>query len=522
MRKGLIFLFLLLPCIGAALPLTKAEKKEAQFFTDFLQAVYALRDGDSKSVEYLKKTLAASPDSKYIKRLLVGVLLEKGEVEEAAAYVDFAQTGENDAEDWSIYGQYQWKKGDLEDARASYEKALALKPEDTFILYQYVMLLSQMAQQDFEGTVRSLEKLAVENSSLTSEAYTALGQMYAKKLNFKTALVYYNKAIEADPNDPMPRLYRGELYEKASQYFLMLHDFEELEKMGYSNAGTLSRMGSVFILVQDYEKAEDYFLKAKEQSNGDVPSAFFLSLLAEKKGDYENAIRYLKDADDYAQNATRQLQVSFFQQKLNRQKESQDTLAAAYKAFPDNVEIGFFYGLCLNDAKQYKKARSVWERVLSIRPSYTEARLHYAYTLEVLKKYKQMEEALRTVIEEQPKNATALNLYAYYLATRNERLELAQQYVSRALAVMPNEFEFIDTQAWIYYRQGHYQQALDLLQSLSPEVIKENAEIGYHLGEILYHMGRTEEALTYLEAARGKWKDAEKLYRKIKRQKGKK
>lgn len=517
MRKWLIVLFLLGPCIGEALPLTKAEKKEAQFLNNFLQAVYALRNGDAKSVDYLKKTLADSPDSKYIKRLLVGVLLEKGDVDGASAYADFAQTGENDAEDWSIYGQYQWKKGDLEDARASYEKALSLKPEDTFILYQYVLLLSQLAQQDFDGTVRSLEKLAVENSSLTSEAYTALGQMYAKRMNWQTALTYYNKAIEADPNDPMPLLYRGELYEKASQYFLMLHDFEELEKMGYSNAGTLARMASVFILVQDYEKAEIYFLKAKEQDNGDVPAAYFLSLLAEKKGDYEKAIQYLKEAEDYPQNATRQLQVSFFQQKLNRPQESRDTLAAAYKTFPDNVEIGFFYGLCLNDAKQYKKARPVWKHVVSVRPSYTEARLHYAYTLDALKKYKQAEEQLRMVIEAQPQNATALNLYAYSLATRNERLDLAQQYAARALAVMPGEYEFIDTQAWIYFRQGKYGQALDLLQSLSPEIIKKNPEIGYHIGAVLHQLGRTDEALSYLEQAKSEWPDAEKLYRKIKR-----
>ena len=295
----------------------------------------------------------------------------------------------------------------------------------------------------------------------------------------------------------------------------MLHELEELENLGYANAETYARMGSVFLLVKDIPKAEQYFLKTKEADTHNPSAAYFLALLAENRGNYAGAISYLKDSADYEKTASYQLQVSFYQQRLNQPQESIRTLSQAYKNFPDNVEIGFFYGLALNDADSYAKAAQVFKEVLKSRPQYHEARLHYAYALESLKKYKEMEKQLKQLLAEQPKNAAALNLYAYSLAQRGIRLNEAEEYIARALAIVQDE-AFIDTQAWIYFKQGKLDQALDLLRSIAPKTVEQNAEIAYHLGAVLAAKGETEKALPYLEKSRTQLKEAEKLYQQIK------
>ena len=494
-----------------ALSLDGESKREAKLFNSFLSSVYALRSNDAKAFSKLQKTLALQPDSKYLKRLLVSAAVADNRPDLAAEYADFISSGENTADDWSVYGAYLWKKGDLAAAREAYQQALK-QSDDLRIMFQYVTLLSGLAPAQ---AAAALEELAAGEPDFASPIYTEIGNLFLQRGDLNLALGYFNKAVDAAPFDPAPRLGRGEVYEKASQYFLMLHEFEELEKMGFGNAATYSRMGSVFLLVKDYPKAEEYFLKAKADDNGDVPSAYFLSLLAEQKEDYARAAGYLKEAADYPTSASKWLQVSFYQNKLNRPEESLKTLEEAYKKFGGNVEIGFFYALALNDAGEYKKAARVLKGVLRTNPNYTEARLQYAFTLESLKKYKEMEIALQTVLEEQPENAAALNLYAYSLAVRGERLDLAQEYIARALAVNPEDNSFIDTQAWIYFKQGKIAEAADLLDALPDELAERDADAAYHKGAVAYERGEWEKARKYLELSRRKNKEAAQLYKRL-------
>ena len=293
MKKYLVLAVLLAAAPGWGLSLGKESKQEARLFNQFLKAVYAQREEDPRAFSYLEKALEMDPSSKYLKRLLVSEALAQGNAAKADAYASFIQEGENEAEDWMVYAAYQWKKGNLSEAEIAYEKALKLEPDNTRILYQYVLLLTVT---NVDKAVSKLLPLAEEYPALESDVYTEIGALYLRIKDLNQALVYYNKAVEADPSNPEARLGRGEVYEKASQYFLMLHEFEELEKMGYANAGTLSRMASVFLMANDVPKAEAYFLKAKADDNGDVPSAYFLALIAEQKGDFSRAIGYLKDS----------------------------------------------------------------------------------------------------------------------------------------------------------------------------------------------------------------------------------
>lgn len=494
-----------------ALALDGESKREAQLFNSFLSSVYALRSSDATTFSKLKKTLELQPDSKYLKRLLVSVAVADNNPDLADPYVDFIESGENNADDWSVYGAYLWKKGDLPAARTAYQKALE-QSDDLRILLQYITLLSALEPAK---AVAALEELAGAQPDFASSIYTEIGTLFLQQGDLQQALSYYNKAVAAAPYDPAPRLGRAEVYEKASQYFLMLHEFEELEKMGFGNAATYSRMGSVFLLVKDFPKAEEYFLKAKADDNADVPSAYFLSLLAEQKGDYSRAISYLKDAADYPKAASKWLQVSFYQKKLNQPQASLKTLADAYKKFTGDVEVGFFYALALNDAGEHKKAARVLKGILKTNPHYAEAQLQYAYTLESLKKYKEMEQVLQSVIEEQPTNAAALNLYAYSLAKRGERLELAQEYIARALAQNPEDNSFIDTQAWVYFQQGKVTEAADLLATVPEALALQDTDVAYHKGAVSYAQEKWEDARKYLGLARRHHKEAAKLYKQL-------
>lgn len=495
-----------------ALPLEKEGKQEAELFNTFLQAVTPVGKDMPSVFAGLEQTLALDPDSKYIRRLLVSSALAMNKPQQATPYVNFIDMGENDAEDWSTYGTYEWQTGHLSQAQEAYQKSLELDPDNNQVQYQYLLLISSL---DMGKAIPALEDVATKYPGMAATAYLAAGRLYARQQNFPPALVYLDKSIKANPEDPAPRITKSEIYEKTSQFFLLLHELEELEKMGYANAGTLSRMGAIFLLVKDVPKAKTYFLKAKAADDKDGPANYFLSLLAEQDGDLEGAINYLKAASDYPTKSAYWLQVAFFEQRLGRPGDSLRTLEGAYKQFPGSVEIGFFYGLALNDNKSYKKAANVFEKILQTNPDYDDARLHYAYSLESLHKYKDMEAQVKMLLNKNPNNAAALNLYAYSLAERNTRLDEAQGYIARALGQMPQDYSFIDTQAWLYVKQGELDKAEQLFFSIPADIIQNNGEIAYHIGLLLEKQGRREEALKYLEIAQKDWPAAIKLHKKL-------
>lgn len=514
MKKQILYLLVLI--LGTHLAAQPAEPvSEKQLLNDFLTAIYAQRNSDPKALEYLEHTFTLTPDSKYLKKLIVMQALAENKLDVADRYADFIDQGENDVEDWHAYGTYLWKKGRLREAEDAYQKALDFDPEDTQQLYSYLMLL-MVSNPD--KAVLLLEDLATKHPAMASAAYTEIGNLFLRRRNLTQALHYFDKALQIAPDEINARLGKAEVYERSSQFFFMLHELEELEKMGFGNASTYSRMASVFLLGKDLEKARHYFLKAKADKQDDIPSSYFLALLAEQQGDFESAIRYLRQAADFEQDAAKWLQVSFYQQKLNQSQESAHTLEQAYQKFPDNVEVAFFYGIALEQIREYKKAAVVFKALVTKRPEYTEAWLQYAYTLESLKKYKQMEEAIERVLELQPNHAAALNLWAYSLAQRSERLEEAQEYIARALAVNPRDYAFIDTQAWIYYKQGKLEQAVNLLQSIPASTIEHNPELAYHLGAVLAAQGNLDQAIEFLKQASSSIPQAAQLLRKLEKQ----
>ena len=124
-RYGLLCV-LLLAGSAFALPLSKEAQREAQLFTDFLEAAYAQRTGDPARFELLQRALSQSPDSAYLKQQLVSEALVVDNVKLASAYVDFIDQAQDDPEAWVVYGAYQWRTEHPAQALQAYEKALEL------------------------------------------------------------------------------------------------------------------------------------------------------------------------------------------------------------------------------------------------------------------------------------------------------------------------------------------------------------------------------------------------------------
>lgn len=514
MKKAMIWCLLLCGVYawGASLPLSPQGRNEAELYMDFLRG--ALAEGKQEGVPCAsyKRALSRAPENKVLRRLLTACALAGDHPEEADQYAGYIEDGENDGEDLAVYAFYKWRRGDLNAAQDYYEQALAAAPDDLRILYQYVLLMSYI---DVDQAVAKLQRLKTDYPSMAHVVDYETGNLYLRKKDVQKALHYYDLSTQAEPDYPQPYLARAQLYEKASQFFFMLRELERLEQTGYESAAMYSKLGSAYVLVKDEEKAKRSFSRAKELDSSDKTAGYFLALFAEGEKDYASAARYLRETADFQTDAGKWLQTAFYEQQGGDGAAALRTLEEGRKRFPKNVELGYFYALALQDENQCRRAAGVLEEVLESNPDYENARLAYAFALECAGKYKKMERQLLLLTEKDPDNAAAYNLWGFSLAERGVRLDEAQEYITRALALKPGDRSFADSLAWTYYQKGDYARALELLESLDEEFVQSNADVAWHLGAVYFALGRTEDARPLLERAAPEIKQAKKLLKKL-------
>ena len=87
------------------------------------------------------------------------------------------------------------------------------------------------------------------------------------------------------------------------------------------------------------------------------------------------------------------------------------------------------------------------------------------------------------------------------LAERNLRLPEARTLIKKALELSPGEPSITDSLGWVEYRLGNRDEAVRLLRDAYRA--QPDAEIGAHLGEVLWVTGQADEARRIWREARG-------------------
>ena len=80
-------------------------------------------------------------------------------------------------------------------------------------------------------------------------------------------------------------------------------------------------------------------------------------------------------------------------------------------------------------------------------------------------------------------NALTLNNFAYFLSEEDRDLEKARQMSRRSLDLVENNATYLDTFAWILYKMGEYQEAMDYMKlalELAAEAGDDNEEYKVH------------------------------------------
>ncbi len=123
---------------------------------------------------------------------------------------------------------------------------------------------------------------------------------------------------------------------------------------------------------------------------------------------------------------------------------------------------------------------------------------------------------LREALALLPDSADTLNALGYtMLSLPDVDLGEARRLIEQAHRLDPKSAAIQDSLGWVLFKQGDARAALPHLQAAYKELPE--AEVGAHLGEVLWSLGRRDEARTVWQAVQGKGSNSHVLEDTLKR-----
>ncbi|WP_031429813.1 tetratricopeptide repeat protein [Methylomicrobium agile] len=181
-------------------------------------------------------------------------------------------------------------------------------------------------------------------------------------------------------------------------------------------------------------------------------------------------------------------------------EEAISRLQTMQDSYPkERIRITLMKAELLNQQKRYQDAYDELSAALAEQPDSKELLYTRALVAERIGKLDVLEADLKKILAQYPDNAEALNALGYTLLSFPSRLSEAEGYLLRALKLQPDEPVILDSYGWLLFKQGKTEQALRYLEQAYAKQ-KEN-EIAAHLAEVLWVLGRKEDAKKLFDRA---------------------
>lgn len=240
------------------------------------------------------------------------------------------------------------------------------------------------------------------------------------------------------------------------------------------------------------KKLLEHMLTLDIQDKGTIH--YFLGQMAEEGKQLEQALAHYREVLGGEQYLAARARIANLQVQQGQLEEARRTLGTtAARTVADRVQLILAEAQLLREAKQLQAAYELVRSAQGKHPDNADLLYDGALLAERLGKVDDMEAMLRKLIAANPKHAHGLNALGYSFAERNLRLSEAYDLINRALTLAPEDPFIMDSLGWVLYRQGRLEASLAVLQKAFG--LRPDPEIAAHLGEVLWHLDRKDEAL---------------------------
>ena len=237
---------------------TELEPAFADGFTSLGQAYMEKHDFGS-AIASLKRALEVNPDSTPAHQLLGYALLAQGYPAEAIPHLERAK-------EESAVGIAQIQTGQLAEAVANLQAALAAHPNDPDILYYLGRASGLLSKQSIDTLLAAYPDSA--------RAHEAMGENYFVLRKMPDAEREYREALRLRPDVPEVHLELGEVYAGAFQWSKAEEEFRAQARLQPGNAEAAYRLGAS-LLEQGKVHAARVELVRADKLMPDMPETLY-------------------------------------------------------------------------------------------------------------------------------------------------------------------------------------------------------------------------------------------------------
>ena len=472
----------------------------------------------------MRKHVEAHPEDKYEARLYAHAAFLVNQYQEGLRVLNIQH---------QLYPQDDNLLSTMADAyekTSDYQKALAIY--DTLQQWQgqsvelsSAKLKAYQALNDTTGAIHEMRALLA--SAPTNADYNlAMGKMLFMFGYRDSAMVYYDKAQQYEPDN-------GLTYLTKAEYYLALGDTLNYDRQTYqalvstdldveSKLQILVNYTKTLLSAKDTTHRTDHLFDVLIEQHPLEPQirvlySEYLMVIDNNEGAAEQ-IDYALNLDPTNKELwTRLMAYHLYAGNYEKAIEVGDK---AIRLNPDNVELYSYLGSSCYSVKQYDKAIEVYDKALAILDSTqvddrsnllsgkADVKFAMGDTIAAFALYDQS-------LDLNPDNPGTLNNYAYFLALSNRDLDKAERMSAKTIVEDAANPTYLDTYAWVFYMRKEYTMAQLYIEMAINNEEQPTSELFEHYGYILLANGDKQKALEQWRKAIELKPDNEQLVKQI-------
>lgn len=369
---------------------------------------------------------------------------------------------------WSVIGRMRFEAGDSNGALDAARKAQALDAKSVSPALLALALMSpKMPQAEI-----------IVKKYLEGEHQPEVRMDYARALldaqRYAEAAIQLQTITAEKPDYPQAWLIRGILELQEGQAYIAERYLKRYIELTLANHSAATRT---------------------ETDPGLARAYLSLAQIAEQRKDFQEADTWLKRIDSKDDLLTAQLRRAALLARQGKYEEARQLIHSLPEKSPADARLKTAAEVqLLRDNKQYQAAYDLLAQATQQNPDDVDFVYDMAIVAEKLGHLEEMERLLLSVIASKPSYPHAYNALGYSLTERGIRLPEAKQLIQKALEYAPGDPFITDSLGWVEFRSGNPTEALRILHGAFKT--KPDAEIAAHLGEVLWSMGKNNQALS--------------------------
>ncbi|MCU0588415.1 MAG: tetratricopeptide repeat protein [Syntrophobacteraceae bacterium] len=456
------------------------------------------------AIGWLDKSLGVEMEKADRERLMLAkasILADQRKVDEALRLADeVLKQNQGSLEGHFLVGSLLLAAGKAEEAEIHLNQVVTGRPEN-------VTAHSLLARSQFinnkEGMALETLKSGVKANAASVELRLDLVRALLAGKDTDQAVRVLSDGLSIKADEPLLLRARGEIFTAARDYSRAETDFRKVVELQPGDPGGFLEMGRLMLAQGKSDDAMGWYRKAMEKEGGWQQALPILLSIHLERSDAKAALALAEEQVKKHPDAA--LAHHLLGQILLRGGNSARAQAAFIKATelaPDWLEP--YRGLIEAYKKDDRgdKVLVKLEEIHGKRPS-SATTLVLAQLLEERQKFDEANRLYQDLIEKSGQSPSVMNDVAFLFAERRtspKDLDLAADLAARALSMQPENPAYLDTVAWIAFKQGKVEDAwLHLQQALqkSPGA----GTVHYHAAVVAHARGDRKSAMEFLDKA---------------------